>query len=52
MTKKTQKRQTAIVSLSDQNAFEIQQITNQKTQMLKDFADKKAGITQTTFVHC
>ena len=44
MTKKTQKRQAVIVSLSDRNAFEIQQINNHKDKMLKDYEDKKSGI--------
>ena len=43
MAKKTQKRQSAIVSLSDRNAFEIQQTNNHKAQMLKDYEDTKSG---------
>eukprot|EP00794_Sanderia_malayensis_P009017 gene9017-9981_t len=44
MTKKTQKRQAAIVSLSDQNAYEIQQINNQKEHMLKEYEEKKTAL--------
>ena len=44
MAKKTQKRQSAIVSLSDRNANEIQQINNHKTKMLKDYEETKSGI--------
>lgn len=43
MAKKTQKRQSAIVSLSDRNAFEIQKTNDQKMQMLKDYEAKKSG---------
>ena len=49
MSKKTQKRQSAIVSLSDRNAFEIQQINNQKAKMLKDYEEKKSGIMTISF---
>ena len=43
MAKKTQKRQSAIVSLSDRNAFEIQKTNDQKMQMLKDYEGRKSG---------
>ena len=43
MEKKTSKRQTTIISLSDQNAKEIQDIHDQKQQMLRDYEEKKAG---------
>jgi len=46
MSKKTQKRQSAIVSLSDRNAFEIQQINNQKAKMLKDYEEKKSALQE------
>ena len=43
MEKKTNKRQTTIISLSDQNAKEIQDIKDQKQEMLEDYEDKKQG---------
>ena len=49
MSKKTQKRQSAIVSLSDRNAFEIQQINNHKAKMLKDYEEKKSGTVLVSF---
>ena len=44
MEKKTSKRQSTIVSLSDQNAKEIQDIKEQKAQMLQEYEDKKAQL--------
>eukprot|EP00795_Rhopilema_esculentum_P009033 gene9033-16676_t len=46
MTKKTQKRQSAIVSLSDRNADEIKQTNNHKAQMLKNYDDQKAALQE------
>ena len=43
MAKKTQKRQTTIVSLSDRNQKELQDIRDQKEQILKEYEDKKQG---------
>jgi len=43
MSKKTQKRQTTIISLSDRNQQEIKDISEQKEQLLKDFEQKKEG---------
>lgn len=43
MSKKTQKRQTTIISLSDRNQQEIKDINEQKEQLLKDFEQKKEG---------
>ena len=43
MEKKTSKRQTAIISLSDQNHKEIQDIKDQKQEMLDEYESKKAG---------
>lgn len=42
MEKKTHKRQTTIVTLSDQNAKEIQDIHTQKERMLAGYEEKKA----------
>ena len=44
MEKKTSKRQSTIISLSDQNAKEIQDIHDQKRQMLEEYEEKKAGM--------
>lgn len=41
MAKKTHKRQTTIVSLSDQNQKELEKINAQKEQMLSDYEEKK-----------
>ena len=41
MSKKTQKRQTTIISLSDRNQKELDDIKDQKEQILKEYADKK-----------
>ncbi len=44
MEKKTSKRQTAIVTLSDQNQKEIEDIKKQKEEMLADYEKKKQGV--------
>ena len=44
MEKKTSKRQTTIISLSDQNQKEIQDIKTEKQDMLDEYEAKKAGI--------
>ncbi|KXJ28511.1 golgin subfamily A member 6-like protein 7 [Exaiptasia diaphana] len=44
MSKKTQKRQTTIISLSDRNQQEIKNIDEQKEQLLKEFGQKKEGL--------
>ncbi|KAK3705175.1 hypothetical protein QZH41_013963 [Actinostola sp. cb2023] len=44
MSKKTQKRQTTIISLSDRNQQEIQDINEQKETLLKDYEQKKEGL--------
>ena len=43
MEKKTNKRQTTIISLSDYNAKEIQDIRDAKAKLLADFEEKKNG---------
>ena len=43
MSKKAHKRQTTIVTLSDQNQQEIRMINEQKEQMLQEYEDKKKG---------
>ena len=43
MEKKTNRRQTTIVSLSDQNQKKIQDIRDQKQQMLEAYEEKKQG---------
>ena len=42
MEKKTHKRQTTIISLSDQNQKEINDIKEHKRIMLEDYDQKKA----------
>ncbi|CAH1794050.1 unnamed protein product [Owenia fusiformis] len=44
MEKKTSKRQTTIISLSDQNSKEIQDIKQEKENMLKQYEEKKATL--------
>ena len=44
MEKKTHKRQTSIVTLSDQNTKEIQDIRDQKERMLASYEEKKAKL--------
>lgn len=44
MEKKTSKRQTTIISLSDQNSKEIQDIKKEKENMLKQYEEKKAAL--------
>ena len=43
MEKKTNKRNTTIISLSDQNNKEIHDLIEEKRIMMEDFAEKKAG---------
>ena len=43
MEKKTTKRQTTIISLSDANQREIEDILKDKEKMLQDFEEQKAG---------
>ena len=43
MSKKAHKRQSTIVTLSDQNQQEIRMIHEQKEQMLKEYDEKKQG---------
>ena len=43
MAKKTQKRQTTIISLSDSNQQELENIKQQREQMLKEYQEKKQG---------
>lgn len=44
MAKKTHKRQTTIISLSDQNQKELENINAQKAQMLADYEMKKTRL--------
>lgn len=44
MERKTHKRQTTIVTLSDQNTKEIQDIREQKEKMLASYEEKKAKL--------
>ena len=43
MEKKTNKRQTTVISLSDQNRKEIQDLQDEKQKMLDQYEEKKAG---------
>ena len=47
MAKKTQKRQTTIISLSDSNQQELENIKQQREQMLKEYQEKKQGTVAT-----
>lgn len=49
MAKKTQKRQTTIISLSDSNQQELENIKQQREQMLKEYQDKKQGKVPPSF---
>ncbi|XP_078484944.1 coiled-coil domain-containing protein 166-like [Ciona intestinalis] len=44
MAKKTHKRQTTIISLSDQNERELDKINRQKELMLADYEEKKTAL--------
>nr|CAB3228240.1 coiled-coil domain-containing protein 166-like [Phallusia mammillata] len=44
MAKKTHKRQTTIISLSDQNQRELEKINRQKQLMLTDYEEKKSAL--------
>ena len=43
MEKKTSKRQTTIISLSDQNQKEIYDLNEQKEEMKDEYEEKKSG---------
>ena len=43
MQKKTSRRQTTIITLSDQNQKEIYDLMQSKQRMLSEFEDKKNG---------
>ncbi len=47
MAKKTQKRQTTIISLSDSNQQELENIKQQREQMLQEYQEKKQGTVST-----
>lgn len=44
MERKTHKRQTSIITLSDQNTKEIQDIREQKERLLASYEEKKAKL--------
>ena len=44
MSKKTQKKQSAIITLSDKNEHELQKIANEKKEMLKRYEERKEGV--------
>jgi len=44
MEKKTHKRQTSIITLSDQNTKEIQDIRDQQERMLATYEEKKSKL--------
>lgn len=46
MAKKTQKRQTTIISLSDSNQQELENIKQQREQMLNEYQEKKQALKQ------
>ncbi|KAJ7372725.1 hypothetical protein OS493_017999 [Desmophyllum pertusum] len=46
MAKKTQKRQTTIISLSDSNQQELENIKQQREQMLTEYQEKKQALKQ------
>lgn len=43
MTKKTKKRQSAIVTLSDRNQAELNEVRQQRAQMTAEFEKRKDG---------
>ena len=49
ISRKSQKRQTLIVSLTDQNRLELQEIQKQKEDLLKVYEERKGGTC--TYVH-
>ena len=42
MSKKSQKRQSLIVSLSDKNLDDLQKLQKEKDELMKDFEDRKS----------
>lgn len=42
MSKKSQKRQSLIVSLSDKNLDDLQKLEKEKDELMKDFEDRKS----------
>lgn len=42
MSKKSQKRQSLIVSLSDKNLDDLQKLEKEKDGLMKDFEDRKS----------
>jgi len=46
MAKKTNKRQTAIISLSDKNENELQKISAEKKEMLKQYEERKEDLKE------
>ena len=43
MTKKTKKRQSAIVTLNDRNQAELNEVRQQRAQMMAEFEKRKDG---------
>ena len=50
MSRRAQKRQSLIVSLSDQNRVELQEIKQQKEDLIREFEEKKAGMKRSLLV--
>lgn len=50
VSRRAQKRHSLIVSLSDQNRVELQEIKQQKEDLIREFEEKKAGMKRSLFV--
>ena len=44
MSKKTQKRQSAVISLSDRNAERVKEIQVKKEEVIQKYDEEKSGI--------
>ena len=44
VSRKAQKRQSLIVTLSDHNQQELKSILDQREEMVKDYEEKRAGL--------
>lgn len=51
MTKKTKKRQFAVVTLNDSNQAELNEVRQQRAQMMAEFETRKDGNMQTFIKH-
>jgi len=48
VSRKAQKRQSLIVSLSDHNQEQLRELQRQREELARDYEEKRAGQTQTS----